>query len=226
MYMYMQFMYMVQTKSVQSHTGFNQLSQQVFVANTEMQYWMISLIPPLQGRMRMRAVPVQKMVIFMQGQTLLKQRRPSASLSVAWSARSNLVLKVCILCYARCLSLTPQLAAANSHGSTGCLCLDINLLKPTWIEFAEQPALSLSLPDGPNSPPKWLEYIYRTAHPFRQQTWQSGLARTCRMSWNLSTKLIRGQSLAVAGPLQIWIIICRLMLMVSWVLLGFVEWDS
>ncbi len=24
---------------------------------------------------------------------------------------------------------------------------------------------SLSLPDGPHSPPKWLEYVYRTAHP-------------------------------------------------------------
>ena len=35
---------------------------------------------------------------FMQGQMLLKQRKQSASLSVAWSARSNLVLKGCILC--------------------------------------------------------------------------------------------------------------------------------
>ncbi len=35
---------------------------------------------------------------FMQCQTLLEQRRPSVSLSVAWSARSNLVLTDCILC--------------------------------------------------------------------------------------------------------------------------------
>ncbi len=35
----------------------------------------------------------------------------------------------------------------------------------TRIEFAENPAPSLSLPDGPLFPPKWLEYVYRTAHP-------------------------------------------------------------
>ncbi len=47
-----------------------------------------------------------------------------------------------------------------------CLCTDpMNLLKPTRIEFAENSAPSLSLPDGSHFPPKWLEYIYRTAHP-------------------------------------------------------------
>jgi len=35
-----------------------------------------------------------------------------------------------------------------------------------------------------------------------QPNWQSGLVRTCRMSWDFLTKLIRGQSLAVVGPLQ------------------------
>jgi hypothetical protein len=54
---------------------------------------------------------------------------------------------------------------ANSKNSTGCVCLDINLLKPTQIKFAENPVPFLSLPDAPHSPPKWLEYIYRTAHP-------------------------------------------------------------
>ncbi len=54
-------------------------------------------------RMRMGAVPVQKMVnFFMLGQTLLKWRRPSASLLVAWRARSILVLHhqsgECIFC--------------------------------------------------------------------------------------------------------------------------------
>ncbi len=43
--------------------------------------------------------------------------------------------------------------------------LDINLLKPTQIEFAVNLAPSLSLQDGPHSPPKWLEYVFRTAHP-------------------------------------------------------------
>ena len=63
MTMYMQCMYMVHTKSVQAHTGFNQLYQQVFVDNTEMQNRGISLSPLLQGRIWMGAVPVQKMVI-------------------------------------------------------------------------------------------------------------------------------------------------------------------
>jgi hypothetical protein len=73
--------------------------KQIFVANTEMYYGVIFLSTLQQGRMRMRAVPIQKMVIFfMQGQTLLRWRKPSASLSVAWSARSNLVLTDCILC--------------------------------------------------------------------------------------------------------------------------------
>ena len=42
--------------------------------------------------------------------------------------------------------------------------LDINLLKPSKIEFVQDPAPPLTLPDGA-PPPKWLEYIYRTAHP-------------------------------------------------------------
>ncbi len=41
---------------------------------------------------------------------------------------------------------------------------DINLLKPSRIEFVLDPAPALPLLDGA-SPPKWLEYIYRTAHP-------------------------------------------------------------
>ncbi len=42
--------------------------------------------------------------------------------------------------------------------------LDINLLKPSRIKFVLEPVPPLTLPDGA-SPPKWLEYIYRTAHP-------------------------------------------------------------
>ena len=41
---------------------------------------------------------------------------------------------------------------------------DINLLKPSKIKFIQDPAPTLTLPDGV-SPPKWLEYIYRRAHP-------------------------------------------------------------
>ena len=79
--MYMQCMYLVHTLSVITHTGYNQLFHQVFGADTEMQYAAISHSPPVQGKTRMGAVPVQKMANFlMQGQTQLKQRRPSASL--------------------------------------------------------------------------------------------------------------------------------------------------
>ena len=42
--------------------------------------------------------------------------------------------------------------------------LDINLLKPSKIKSVADPAPHLTLPDG-FSPPEWLEYVYRTAHP-------------------------------------------------------------
>ena len=42
--------------------------------------------------------------------------------------------------------------------------LDIHLLKPSKIEFIQEPAPTLTLPDG-TSPLQWLEYIYRSAHP-------------------------------------------------------------
>ena len=48
--------------------------------------------------------------------------------------------------------------------SASCVLLDINLLKPSRIEFVLDPVPPLTLPDGA-APPKWLEYIYRTAHP-------------------------------------------------------------
>jgi hypothetical protein len=43
--------------------------------------------------------------------------------------------------------------------------LDINLLKPSRIEFVHHPAPLLATSDKQASAPKWLEYIYRTAHP-------------------------------------------------------------
>ena len=46
----------------------------------------------------------------------------------------------------------------------GSVRLDINLLKPSKLEFVQDPAPPLTLPDGAASP-QWLEYIYRTAHP-------------------------------------------------------------
>ena len=53
---------------------------------------------------------------------------------------------------------------ADACNSAGCVHLDINLLKPSKIEFVQEPAPTLTMPDG-SSPPDWLEYVYRTAHP-------------------------------------------------------------
>ena len=83
---------------------------------------------------------------------------------------------LCLLVYVLCIYVSVQVCILYIHitwcavqamtrQSAGCVRLDINLLKPTRIEFAEDPAPSLSLPDGPLYPPKWLEYVYRTAHP-------------------------------------------------------------
>jgi hypothetical protein len=59
---------------------------------------------------------------------------------------------------------------ANSMQSTGCVHLDINLLKPSRIVFLAQdsvPHLALGLPHGHPlcSSPDWLEYVFRTSHP-------------------------------------------------------------
>ena len=51
---------------------------------------------------------------------------------------------------------------ANTKNSTGCVVsLDVNLLKPSRVEFLQEPSCS----DGSASSPTWLEYVYRTAHP-------------------------------------------------------------
>ena len=54
---------------------------------------------------------------------------------------------------------------ANSINSTGRVRLDLNLLKPSRIEFLHDPERPLTVPDGQESSPTWLEYVYRTAHP-------------------------------------------------------------
>ncbi len=87
---------------------------QGFVANRER---VITLCPPLQWRMGMGAVPVQKMVNFsMQGQTLQKWRRPSASLD-SLECRSDLVAMNCIRCWANylCMWLTLGRNAAQKE---------------------------------------------------------------------------------------------------------------
>ena len=47
----------------------------------------------------------------------------------------------------------------------GYVSLDVNLLKPSRLEFADEPVPILAMFHAHASPPQWLEYIYRTAHP-------------------------------------------------------------
>ena len=57
---------------------------------------------------------------------------------------------------------------AHTKQSAGTVRLDINLLKPSRLEFPAQ-ALATPLPlpavHRGSSPPAWLEYVYRTSHP-------------------------------------------------------------
>ena len=54
---------------------------------------------------------------------------------------------------------------ANTANSTGCVRLDLNLLKPSRIEFRQDSGPELTVPDGQAASVDWLEYVYRTAHP-------------------------------------------------------------
>jgi hypothetical protein len=58
-------------------------------------------------------------------------------------------------------------ACSETCFTAGSVCFDINLLKPSRIEFVHHPAplLAMSDTDTQASKPQWLEYIYRTAHP-------------------------------------------------------------
>ncbi len=59
-------------------------------------------------------------------------------------------------------------AQASTIQSAGCVCLDINLLKPSRLEFQDQdlaPNLALHVGHRLCSSPDWLEYMYRTSHP-------------------------------------------------------------
>jgi hypothetical protein len=57
---------------------------------------------------------------------------------------------------------------ANSKQSTGCVRLDINLLKPSRIELQGQdpaPTMALHYGHPSSSSPDLLEYVYLTGHP-------------------------------------------------------------
>ena len=83
--------------------------------------------------------------------------------------------------------------------------MDINLLKPSRIEFVHHPAPLLATSDTQASAPEWLEYIYRTAHPVlrwlptKLAEW---IGENLQDVLGFLTKQIRGQNLALAGLLQ------------------------
>jgi hypothetical protein len=54
---------------------------------------------------------------------------------------------------------------ANNKSSVGCVRRDINILKPSRLDFVQEPAPPVSLTDRSAAPPQWLENVYRTAHP-------------------------------------------------------------
>jgi hypothetical protein len=54
---------------------------------------------------------------------------------------------------------------ANSVNSSGCVRLDIKLLKPSRIEFRQELGPQLTVTDQQAASVNWLEYVYRTAHP-------------------------------------------------------------
>jgi hypothetical protein len=54
---------------------------------------------------------------------------------------------------------------ANNKSSAGCVRLDVNFLKPSRLEFAQDPAPVVTLPEGAAETPEWLEYVCRKAHP-------------------------------------------------------------
>jgi hypothetical protein len=59
-------------------------------------------------------------------------------------------------------------AQADTIQSSGCVRLDINLLKPSRLDFQDQdltPYLTLPVGHLSCSAPDWLEYVYRSSHP-------------------------------------------------------------
>ena len=85
--------------------------------------------------------------------------------------------------------------------------LDVNLLKPSRLEFADESVPMLAMLDAHASSPQWLEYSYRKAHPALRWL-PTKLAewigeRTCRISWFFKFLLrpIRGQHLDLDGLL-------------------------
>ena len=62
-------------------------------------------------------------------------------------------------------NLTYLFFQSNDKNSAGCVRLDVNLLKPSRVEFVQEPAPPVTLGEGQVPYQNWLEYVYRTAHP-------------------------------------------------------------
>ena len=105
-----------------------------------------------------------------------------------------------------CIHFTDMVfAQANSKHCSGCTRLDLNPLKPSRIEFIEDPTPDLTVPDREASSPTWLEYVYRTAHPalrWLPTKLAEWIGKTCRMSWGFPTKLIGGLNPVPVGLQQ------------------------
>jgi hypothetical protein len=118
-------------------------------------------------------VPCESGLRFPSYMVMLQRRQTQSRISVNFCLVHVHTVLYCVCtcshmihtCMYMYMHLTQCAWQAKSKQSTGCVSLDINLLKPSRIEFAGDPAPSLSLPDGPFSHPKWLDYVYRTANP-------------------------------------------------------------
>ena len=74
------------------------------------------------------------------------QKMDDSMYQYIWSCNSFLLCCHCVV-------------QANSKNSSGCVQLDINLLKPSRVEFLQDKAPLLSVPDRDASSPKWLESL-------------------------------------------------------------------
>ncbi len=77
----------------------------------------------------------------------------------AWQANSKIQLVVCAS--TSIFSSPPESSLLWILRLPYLYQMDLIPLQSRWTSFPSK----VSLPDGPHSPPKWLEYVYRTAHP-------------------------------------------------------------
>ena len=82
--------------------------------------------------------------------------------------------------------------------------MDVNLLKPSRLEFADDPVPMLTMPDAHAPSPQWLEYSYRKAHPalrWLPTKLAEWIGENLQDQWVFLIRLIRGQHLDLDGLL-------------------------